>query len=82
MSVKESNTPEAAGTEDPAIEQLRHNDGFSDMVLREVESMYAQAPIDDLVVFAYGSWDVACEAWSKLQRSRFRRPRSGRRKAA
>ena len=82
MSEKNSNTPEAGGAEDPAIEQLRRNDGFSDMVLREVESMYMQAPIDDLVIFAYGSWDAARAAWGKHQGSRFRRQRPTRRAVA
>lgn len=66
----------------PEVEQLRGNDGFSNMVLRQVESMYTQAPIDDLVVFAYGSWEAAQAAWGELQRSRFRRLRSKGRAAA
>jgi hypothetical protein len=82
MSEKNSSTPEAAGTEDPAIEQLRGNDGFSDMVVREAEAMILHAPLDDLVVFAYGSWEAARAAWAKKQGARFRRPRSSRRAVA
>lgn len=82
MSEKNSNTTGEAGAEDPAIEQLRRNDGFSDMVVREAESMILQAPIDDLVIFAYGSWEAARAAWGQRQRSRFRRPRQGRRAVA
>lgn len=81
MSEKNPTTDAAAGAEDPAIEQLRNNDGFSDMVLREVESMYMQAPIDDLVIFAYGSWEAARAAWGKQQRARFRQPRRAGRAA-
>lgn len=54
------------------------------VILRDivVESMYMQAPIDDLVVFAYGSWEAARAAWGELQRSRFRPSRPRRRAAA
>lgn len=82
MSEKNSNTPKAAGTEDPAIEELRGNDGFNDMVVREAEAMILHAPLDDLVVFAYGSWEAARAAWAKKQGARFRRPRSSRRAVA
>ena len=82
MSETNSNTAEAVGAEDPAIEQLRRNDGFSDMVLRQVESMYVQSPIDDLVRFAFGSWEAAREAWGTQQRARFRQPRREGREAA
>jgi hypothetical protein len=82
MSEKNSNTTEEVGAEDPAIEQLRGNDGFSDMVVREAEAMILHAPIDDLVIFAYGSWEAARAAWGQRQHARFRRPRQGRRAVA
>lgn len=82
MSKENSNTPEVAGAENPANEQLRQNDGFQDMVVRAAEEMVLHADLNSLVVFAYGSWEAAREAWGKRQRARFRQPRPGRRKAA
>ena len=82
MSIANSNTDERAGAEDPAFEQLRQNDGFQDMVVRAAEQMVVDAPLHDLVIFAYGSWDAARAAWGQRQRSRFRRPRQGRRAVA
>jgi hypothetical protein len=56
---------------------LASNDAFCDMVVREAESMILHAPLDDLITFAYGSWDAARAAWATAQRSRFRQPRKG-----
>lgn len=79
MSEKNSNTPEAAGAENQAIDPLRGNDGFQDMVVRAAEEMVLHASIDDLITFAYGSWEAARAAWGKQQRARFSpRRREGR----
>jgi hypothetical protein len=68
-----------AGVEERERELLRADDGFCDLVLREAEAQVLHAPIDDVVVFAYGGWAEAQAAWRRRQRSRFRRPRRPRR---
>lgn len=82
MSEKNSNIRDEAGAENPAVEQLRTNDGFQDMVVRAAEEMVLHADLDALIVFAYGSWEAAVETWGERQRSRFRRVRPSRRAVA
>jgi hypothetical protein len=64
------------------IELLCGNDGFCDMVVREAEATILTAGLDELVAFAYGDWAEARAAWRRRQRSRFRRPRRLKVKAA
>lgn len=52
---------------------LAGNEAFQDMVVRAAEEMILHAPLDDLITFAYGSWEEAQAAWKQRQRSRFRR---------
>lgn len=43
------------------------------MVVHAAEEMVLHASLDDLIVFAFGLWQAAREAWGQKQRARFAR---------